>query len=174
MAANTAPPDCKGQKTTKQYASVEEQLKTGGGKACVPAFGGFGGKMAYPNLSPSVSLQLIDSTTNYDKMPELGSGTPILYIQLSISGQTSFGQTLPKGGALVGSGITPGKTYTTFGQASAFGIKENLPPCYAVAGKNKYGGSLTGLGTLLQGESVPTAATAVAEIYPGKQATQKC
>jgi hypothetical protein len=131
--------------------------------------------MAYPNLNPSVSLALIVSTTNYDKMPELGdSGTPILYIQLSISGSTSFGDKLKAGGALVGAGITPSKTYTTFGQASAFGIKQNLPPCYAVAGKSKYGGSLSGLGTLLKGESVPTAANAVVEIYPGKQTTQKC
>jgi hypothetical protein len=154
---------------------VEEQLQTAGGKACIPSFGGFGGKMSYPSLKPAISVTLIDSTTNYDNMPELGeSGTPILYIQLSISGQTSFGQTPPRGGALVGANIIPSKTYTTFGQASAFGIKEDLPPCYSVAGKSSYGGKLGGLGTLLKGQSIPGAAQAVVEIYPGKQTTQKC
>jgi hypothetical protein len=171
----TSPPTCKGQKTTKQYAMVEEQLESAGGKACIPSFGGFGGKMAYPSLKPAISVTLIDSTTNYDNMPKLGSsGMPILYIQLSISGQTSFGQTPPHGGALVGADIIPSKTYTTFGQASAFGIKENLPPCYSIAGKSSYGGKLGGLGTLLKGQSIPAAAQAVVEIYPGKQTTQKC
>jgi hypothetical protein len=170
----TSPPACKDQKTTKQYAMVDEQLHAAGGKACIPSFGGFGGKMSYPSLKPAIGITLIDSTTNYNNMPELGSGTPILYIQLSISGQTSFGRTPPHGGALVGSAIIPSKTYTTFGQASAFGIKENLPPCYSVAGKSSYGGKLGGLGTLLEGQSVPGAAQAVVEIYPGKQATQKC
>ena len=171
----TSPPTCKGQKTTKQYAMVEEQLQTTGGKACIPSFGGFGGKMSYPSLKPSISVTLTDSTTNYNNMPELGnSGKPILYIQLSISGQTSFGQTPPHGGALVGANIIPSKTYTTFGQASAFGIKETLPPCYSVAGKSSYGGKLGGLGTLLKGQSIPAAAQAVVEIYPGKQTTQKC
>jgi hypothetical protein len=174
-SGKTSPPTCKGQKTTKQYATVEEQLQTAGGKACIPSFGGFGGKMSYPSLNPSISVTLTVSTTNYNDMPELGdSGTPIIYIQLSISGQTSFGQTPPHGGALVGANIIPSKTYTTFGQASAFGIKENLPPCYSVARKSSYGGKLGGLGTLLKGQSIPSAAQAVVEIYAGKQTTQKC
>ncbi len=173
--ATASPPPCKGQQTTKQYATVEEQLQAGGGKACVPAFGGFGGKIAYPNLNPSIGVTMTTSTTNYDKMPDLGgSGTPILYIQLSISGATSFGQTLPHGGALVGSGIIPAQTYTAFGQASAFGFKQNLTPCYARAGKSTYGGKLGGFGKLLEGQSAPGAATAVLEIYPGKQASLKC
>jgi hypothetical protein len=107
-------------------------------------------------------------------MPNLGSGTPILYIQLSISGATSFGQTLPAGGALVGAGIVPKQIYTAFGQASAFGFKQNLTPCYSRAGKSRYGGKLGGFGKLLEGQSAPSAATAVVEIYPGKQASLKC
>lgn len=172
--AKTSPPSCKGQQTTKQYATVEEQLQAAGGRACVPAFGGFGGKIAYPNLNPSIDVTITSSTTNYNNMPNLGSGTPILYIQLSISGATSFGQTLPAGGALVGAGIVPKQIYTAFGQASAFGFKQNLTPCYSRAGKSTYGGKLGGFGKLLEGQSAPSAATAVVEIYPGKQASLKC
>jgi hypothetical protein len=173
--ASISPPPCKGQQTTKQYATVEEQLQAAGGKICVPAFGGFGGKIAYPNVNPSIGVTITTSTTNYDKMPNLGgSGTPILYIQLSISGATSFGETLPHGGALLGAGIIPAQTYTAFGQASAFGFKQNLTPCYARAGKSTYGGKLGGFGKLLEGQSAPSAATAVVEIYPGKQASLKC
>ncbi|HEY1429793.1 MAG TPA: hypothetical protein VGF18_09485 [Candidatus Tumulicola sp.] len=175
MEAKTAPPPCKGQQTSKKYATVEEQLQAGGGEACIPAFGGYGGKIGYPDLSPSIALTITTSTTNYNGMPALGnSGTPILYIQLAISGKTSFGQTIEHNGALEGAGIVPGQTYTAFGQASAFGIKEDLPPCFAIAKKSKFGGKFNGLGTLLKGQSIPTAATGVVEIYPGKQASEKC
>jgi hypothetical protein len=174
FASKTSPPPCKGQQTTEQYATVEEQLQAAGGKACVPAFGGFGGKIAYPSLDPSIDVTITSSTTNYNKMPNLGSGTPILYIQISISGGTSFGQTLPAGGALAGAGIIPSQTYTAFGQASAFGFKQNLTPCYSRAKKSPYGGKLGGFGKLLEGQSAPSAATAVVEIYPGKQASLKC
>jgi hypothetical protein len=172
--AKTSPPPCKGQQTTQQYATVEEQLQAAGGKLCVPAFAGFGGKIAYPNVNPSIDVTITSSTTNYNGMPNLGSGTPILYIQLSISGATSFGQSLPHGGALAGAGIVPAQIYTAFGQASAFGFKQNLPPCYARAGKSTYGGKLGGFGKLLEGQSAPGAATAVVEIYSGKQASAKC
>ena len=42
-AARLVPPNCKGQKTTKHYASLTVTLSTKGGSLCIPAFGGFGG-----------------------------------------------------------------------------------------------------------------------------------
>ena len=55
----TSPPACKDQKTTKQYAMVDEQLHAAGGKACIPSFGGFGGKMSYPSLKPAIGITLM-------------------------------------------------------------------------------------------------------------------
>ncbi len=168
------PAPCNGQMTYQQYATVEDMLQTTGGVACVPAFGKFGGKVAYPNLSPSISVLIITSTTNYDNMPSLGSGTPILYIQLATSGGTTFGTQIPSGGGLLGSKIVPSKTYTAFGQAVVDGIKVDLGPCYAIAAKSIYGGKLNGIGTLLKGQNIPARANGVVEIYPGKQAANQC
>src|ERR1700742_328611 len=78
-AAKTSPPSCKGQRTTKQYATAEVQPQSASEKACVPAFGGFGDKISSPSLNPPISITCTSSTTNYDNMPDLGSGTPILY-----------------------------------------------------------------------------------------------
>jgi len=168
------PAPCNGQMTYQQYATVEDMLQTTGGEACIPAFSKFGGKVAYPNLSPSISVVVITSTTNYDNMPSLGSGTPILYIQLATSGGTSFGTQIPSGGGLLGSKIVPAETYTAFGQAVVDGIKVDLGPCYAVAAKSIYGGKLNGIGTLLKGQNIPVRANGVVEIYPGKQAVNQC
>jgi uncharacterized lipoprotein len=54
-APDIAPiPACKGQKSTKQYASIgAKPLSTKGGILCVPRFGGWGGSMNYPGASSS-------------------------------------------------------------------------------------------------------------------------
>lgn len=174
VAPQAVPPACKGQKTTQQYATVQETLSSSGGKACIPAFGGFGGKIAYPGANPAIGVVVTTSTTNYDGMPSLGKGTPIFYVQLDTSGATTFGSGVPAGGGLVGAGIVPAKTYTAFAQATVFGITETLPPCYAVATKSIYGGKLGGMGTLLKGQQIPSKAAGVIEIYKGKQTTAKC
>ncbi|MGA8533196.1 MAG: hypothetical protein WB615_03690 [Candidatus Tumulicola sp.] len=169
------PPACKGQKTTKQYASDSETLLSKGGKLCIPAFKGLGGSVTYPPANPSVGVSLTSSTTNYNhKLPSLHSGTPIFYLQLSIAGPTSFGSKAGAGGGLTGQPIKTGSTYTAYAQAVIDGIPFNFTPCYAVATKGKYGGTIGGIGTLLNGQSVPTAASAVIEIYPGQSASGKC
>src|SRR5579863_4154385 len=109
--------DCKGQQNSQYYATLTVTLLTKGGSVCIPTFGGFGGSVRYPGASPSVNLTLTSSTTNYDNMPQLGSGTPIFYLQLAISGGTSFGTKVKAGGGLTSQSITPGQTYTVFGQA---------------------------------------------------------
>jgi len=161
---------CKGQQTTKQYATVTGTLLTGGGSFCIPKFGGYGGSVKYPGANPSVKLTLTSSTTNYNGMPELGHGTAIFYMQLAISGGTSFSSKAGAGGGLSSKQIVVGQTYSVFGQAKVYGIPFNFTPCYVVAVKSRYGGTLGGIGTLLKGQQVPAAATGVIEIYEGQQA----
>jgi hypothetical protein len=168
------PPKCKGQKTTKQYASLTVTLSTKGGSFCIPEFGGFGGTVKYPSATPSVKLSLISSTTNYAHLPELGTGSAIFYLQLAISGGTTFGTNTTAGGGLTSKQIKPGKPYTAFGEAIVFSIPVKFTPCYAVATKGKYGGVIGGLGTLLKNQKVPVKASGFIEIYSGKQASSKC
>ncbi len=168
------PPSCKGQKTTKEYASLTETLRTQGGKLCIPAFGGFGGTIEYPSADPSVKMKLTSSTSDYDKMPKLGPGTAIFYLQLAISGGTYFGTNVPAGGGLGAKKIVPGDSYTAFGQATIEGFTVKFTPCYIVAKKSPYGGVIGGIGSLLKGQDVPAAASGVIEIYAGKHAGGKC
>lgn len=168
------PPMCKGQQNAKDHATVTETLRTKGGSLCIPEFGGFGGKVRYPGASPSVQVTLTSSTTNYDNMPELGQGTAIFYLQLAISGGTTFGNKVRRGGGLTAAQIQPGYPYTVYGQAVVFGIKVNFGPCYAVATQGKYGGVIGGVGSLLKGEQVPAAGNAVLEVYSGQQTSSPC
>ncbi len=168
------PPKCKGQQNTKQYATLTVTLSTKGGKVCIPEFGGFGGSVTYPPANPSVNLDLTSSTTNYDNMPELGSGSAIFYLQLAISGKTGFGSKAPAGGGLTSKKIVAGKPYTAYGRAVFYGIKFNFGPCYATATKGKYGGVIGGIGTLLEGASVPGKASGVIEVYSGQQTSTQC
>ena len=175
LVANAGPPPCKKQTTYSQYASVVETLSTSGGSLCIPAFGGLGGSVKYPPASPSTSITLTSSTTNYNgKLPSLHSGTPIFYLQLSIAGSTTFGQKANAGGGLTGAAIVPGDAYTAYAQAKLDGFKFNFKPCYAVAKQGKYGGVIGGVGSLLQGQSVPANTSGVIEIYPGQSTTTKC
>lgn len=168
------PPMCKGQQDSKDHATVSETLKTKGGSLCIPEFGGFGGKIKYPGANPSVQVTLTSSTTDYNNMPQLGNGTAIFYLQLAISGGTTFGNKVRRGGGLTAAAIEPGYPYTVYGQAVIFGIKFNFGPCYTVAKKGKYGGVIGGVGTLLKGEDVPYAANAVLEVYSGQQTSSPC
>ncbi|MBV9334198.1 MAG: hypothetical protein JO146_09335 [Candidatus Eremiobacteraeota bacterium] len=168
------PPACKGQKNSQDYASVTETLSTKGGALCIPEFGGFGGKVKYPGASPSVHVTLTSSTTNYNGMPQLGKGSAIFYLQLAISGATSFGNKVRGGGGLTSAQIQPGYPYTVYGQAVVFGITFNFGPCYATATSGKYGGVIGGVGTLLKGQSIPTAGNAVLEVYSGQQTSSPC
>jgi len=172
---HAAPPKCPGEKVKPKFGSLTVPLSTSGGSFCIPAFGGFGGNIEYPSANPSVSLKLVSSTTNYNgSLPSLSAGKPIFYLQLSISGPTTFGTNVPAGGGLEGKQIVPAQTYTAFAEASALGITDKLTPCFLVASKNKYGGIISGLGTLLKGLNVPVAAQGIIEIYSGKHASSNC
>lgn len=168
------PPNCKGQKTEKDYSTITASLKTSGGSFCIPAYGGFGGKLKYPNLSPSIQLTLSASTENYDNFPTLGSGTPIFYLAFSTSGGTTFGGNLKSGGGLTSKQIVPGDDYTAYGQASIYGYKVDFGPCYTTATKGRYGGVIGGIGALLKGEQIPFKVSGVIEIYSGQQSGTEC
>jgi hypothetical protein len=168
------PPQCKGQKNEQYYATVTAKLKTKGGAFCIPEFGGFGGKVQYPSVDPSVKLTLTSSTTDYNNLPQLGSGTAIFYLQLSISGGTSFGSNTKAGGGLTSQAIVAGDDYTAFGEAVIFGYHYKFKPCYTVATQGKYGGVIGGLGSLLKGVDVPTSGSGFIEVYSGQQASEQC
>lgn len=167
-------PACKGQQNTKNYATLTVTLSSKGGSFCIPKFGGFGGSVQYPSATPSVQLTITSSTKNYNNMPLLGTGTPIFYLQLALNGGTQFGSNTKAGGGLTGKKLKAGQVYTVFGQAKVAGFPVNFTPCYVTATQGKFGGVIGGIGTLLKNQSIPTAATAVIEIYGGQQANQAC
>jgi hypothetical protein len=168
------PPSCKGQTSTKEYASDTTKLSTKGGSLCVPAFGGFGGTIKYPTASESVDLTLTSSIKNYNGQPKLGTGKAVFYLQFDVAGATSFGSSAKSGGGLTGSKIVSGQAYTAYGQATIGSQKIALGPCYTTATQGKYGGVIGGLGTLIEGREVPTSATGVIEIYSGQQTSIQC
>ena len=168
------PPSCKGQVNKSDYASLSGKLKTAGGSFCIPAYGGFGGKLKYPSLSPSIELTLNASAENFDNFPTLGSGNPIFYLGFSTSGGTTFGENLKSGGGLTGKQIIADDPYTAYGEVSVDGYKAKFGPCYATATKGKYGGVIGGIGALLEGETIPFKVSGVIEIYSGKQTAAKC
>jgi hypothetical protein len=103
----------------------------------------------------------------------MGSGAPMFYIEFKI-GAVAFGTTLKNSSGLTGSAITAGRSYTAFGEAIIDSQKIVLGPCYAIATKGPYGGVIGGLGSLVEGRSVPSTATGAIEIYPGKAISTKC
>jgi hypothetical protein len=170
FAPLASPPTCPKQKSSSKDATLTVTLSTSGGSFCVPAFGGIGGFIEYPTANPSVKLKLISSTSNYNhKLPSLSTGTAIFYLQLALTGPVSFGTHVPAGGGLAGKKFVPSQTYTAFGESTS-PVVETFKPCYLVAKKNKYGGIISGVGTLLKGVSIPlpVAVKGVIEIYSGK------
>ncbi len=102
---NAALPACKGQKTTKDYASLgTKKLSTKGGTLCVPRFKDWGGTITYPGpTSSGVTASLISSTTPYSGplWPPFPPGTPIFYIQFNTTyDDVQFGKKLPGPGDL--------------------------------------------------------------------------
>ncbi|MGC2635226.1 MAG: hypothetical protein WA215_13575 [Candidatus Cybelea sp.] len=168
------PPSCKGQVDKSDYATLTGKLKTAGGSFCIPAYGGFGGNLKYPSLSPSIQLTVSSGTENFDNFPTLGSGTPIFYLAFSTSGGTTFGKDLKSGGGLTGKQIVSGQPYTAYGEAVVFGDKVKFGPCSTTATKGKYGGVIGGIGTLLKSEDIPFKVSGIIEIYSGEQTSAQC
>ncbi|HEX4012524.1 MAG TPA: hypothetical protein VHX17_01405 [Candidatus Cybelea sp.] len=172
--ATATPPPCKGQKNGKTFASLNVTLSSKGGAFCVPAIGGFGGTISYPKAKPAVKVALISSSTNYKKLPELGTGTAIFYLQMTLATGTTFGNAIRPTGGLTAATISSGKPYTVYGQATVSGQKITFGPCYSVATKGKYGGVVGAIGALLEYGAVPTKAAGFLEVYSGKQTATQC
>jgi hypothetical protein len=124
-------------------------------------------------ISKAIPLTIAASTTNYNGMPELGKkGKPILYLQLIMNG-VAFGTSPPRGG-LVGQAIVPGSTYTVLGLFEGTTIVYSLHPCYALAQKSAFGGSIETIGTPLQNQPFNFVQTVLLQVYPGKLARAEC
>ncbi len=175
VRAETAPPQCKNQRTRAKYAQIKVKLKTKAGSFCVPEFHGFGGTMDYPGVERSVELVLRSSTQNIYDEPPLGySGAPIFYLNLHFLAGTHFGTKLKSEGGFTGATIQAGDSYTAFGIVAVGHLVMRFPPCYAVATQGPYGGVLPGLGQLFSDTTITGAGYGVVEIYPGMQVSQEC
>jgi hypothetical protein len=170
----TAPPQCKDQRTRPRYAQKKVKLKSKAGSFCIPEFHGFGGSMPYPAAEQSAELVLRSSTANIYNEPDLGSGTPVFYLNLHFLAGTHFGTKMKSQGGLTGAKVQAGQSYTAFGIVVVGHLALMFPPCYAVATQGSYGGVLPGLGQLFSDTTITGAGYGVIEIYPGMQVTQEC
>lgn len=176
---DAAIPTCKGQTTSSEYAtSKPTKLKSRNTHACIPAFAGFFGSLHYPAATPAVAATLTSSTTNYNTMlPALSKGKPVFYLQVATTAATTFAATYTAAGGLTSKTLRPGKTYYVYGQAKYGGVAilfVNFPPCKATAVKAKGGGALPNLGTVLEGQAIPSAANITIEVYSKGHVAASC
>jgi hypothetical protein len=176
----SAPPKCKGQKNSKDYAtSAAENMKTAGGNLCVPEFSGWGGDLQYPNLnySQTFTVTLTSSTTAYTggNWPPAGSSKPIFYIGYAFDGFPTFGGTLPHGTPLESSHLTPNGKYTVeIWEYDYGGLWTEIGTCFATAKKStKYGGSIAAFGAAWINEHYGDK-TGVIEIFKGALVSNAC
>jgi len=167
-----APPKCKGQQTTKQYAKSQSQpLAYGGGTVCVPAFQTWGGRMSYPGGASGVSATLISSTTAYAPSFFPPGVTALFWIQFQLSSHLKFNTTLGSGLTLAYPKLKLKKPYTISGADYYGSIFRALPSCYTIAASGKYGPMIGGLGYPLKGGDIHSA---FIWVTAGKNATAKC
>lgn len=172
VAPQAKPAPCKGQKTTKKYASVDEKLSTHGGSLCIPVFHGLGGAIQYPGVKPSIKVTVL-STTVDNNYPYPGSGSALLYIELTPAGSTTFGTKLHDSGGLTGKGIKINAPFTVFTSLLEFGLWHQGSECYSVAKAGKRGPTIGDLGSLLSGLDL-SASAILFEVYPNQQSSTQC
>jgi hypothetical protein len=176
-ALDSAPP-CKGQKNTKEYASIgAKALSTKGGTLCVPSFGGWGGTMDYPGPTSQASMALISSTTAYNPgaFPPPGSVNPIFYIQFKMNSYgVVFSSKLPAAGGLSSKSLTVGKFYTAQGASDVGSLWDVLGECSTKAFATGRGPTILGIGFVLENVHMGEASSGVISILPGKLATSRC
>lgn len=173
-SATSAPPQCKGQRTTRKYAQTKAMLKTRGASFCIPEFDGFGGTMEYPGVERSVELILRSSTKDIYDEPQLGTGTAIFYLNLHFLAGTHFRTKLKSQGGLTSATIEAGQPYTAFGIVAVGHLVLMFPPCYAVAAQGPYGGVVQNVGDLFSDTTITGAGYGVIEIYAGEQVSRAC
>jgi hypothetical protein len=173
-SGQTGPPACANQRTTMTYAGNSAKLRGDGGTFCIPAFGGFGGSLQYPGVERAVNLTIRTSTANIYNEPLLGTGTPIVYLNLHFKGGTHFRSNLKSKGGLTSAAIQVGNSYTAYGIEAAGHLVLMFPPCYTVATQGPYGGVLPNVGDLFSDTTITGAGFGVIEVYPGAQVSQEC
>jgi hypothetical protein len=173
-AAGGNPPRCPGQRSRKRYAQTVTKLKRSGGSICIGEFRGFGGTLEYPTVERSIELTDRTSLADIYYQPELGSGKPLLYLNLHFSDNTRFGASVPSQGGLSSSKFVPGQAYTAFGQVAVGHLVFMFPPCYSVAAYGADGGLLPNIGALFDNATITGNGFGVIEIYPGAQVSQEC
>jgi hypothetical protein len=172
--SSSGPPACTGQRTKASYGSSSARLTKSGGSFCVPAFGGFGGSIEYPKVERSVKLTVRTSTQNVYNEPLLGTGTPIVYLNVHFHAGTHFAAHVKSMGGLTSEAIQAGATYTAYGIVNVGHLSLMFPPCYSDATQGPYGGVLSNLGELFIDTTITGAGFGVIEIYPGAQVSEEC
>jgi hypothetical protein len=175
----SAPPKCKGQKNSKDYAtSATQNMKTAGGSLCVPEFGGWGGGLQYPNLnySQTFTVTLTSSTTAYSggNWPPAGSSKPSFYIAYAFDGFPTFGGTLPHGTPVESTHVKPHDKYTVETWEYDFGgLWTEIGSCFETAKKWKHGGSIAAVGAPWLNEAYKET-SGVIEIFEGALVSNPC
>lgn len=175
----TAPPKCKGQKETKDYATVASQgiKEVKGADVCVPAFGGWGGALQFPgtyNASYTVSMTSSTKTYTGGLFPPAGSQKPIFYLQFAFNGLPGFYSTLPKGGPLESLHITAKKSYTILVSEYFYGLGwSTVGECFQTAKKAKQGNGLAGAGTIFEKVTFREM-KGIIEVFNGALVSNKC
>jgi hypothetical protein len=170
----SGPPACARQRTMMTYGGHSQGLNVRGGSFCIPAFGGFGGSLEYPGVERAVELSVRTTTEDIYNEPLLGTGTPIVYLNLHFHAGTHFGPHLRARGGLTSAAIQAGQAYTAYGIFAVGHLSLMFPPCYAVATQGAYGGVLANIGDLFTNAPITGAGFGVIEIYPGTQVSQPC
>jgi hypothetical protein len=170
VGPDSAPPACKGQKTTKDYAQSKAQsINSKGGSACAPKFTEWGGSVKYPGFSGSrITMTVISSTTAYDPGAFPPSTDALFYLQLKFNAALKFSSTLQSGATLAGPKLKVNETYSIEGARDMGSLWDVLPGCYTKASKGKYGAMIGGLGYPLKGGDFNSYEDAVVLVYPGK------
>lgn len=168
------PPRCQGQRSRKRYAQTVTKLKRSGGSICVAEFRGFGGTLEYPTVERSIELTSRTTVGDIYNEPELGSGTPLLYLNLHFSANTRFGASVPSQGGLESAKFVSGQAYTAFGEVQVGHLAFMFTPCYSVATSGAYGGLLPNIGALFDNAIITGNGFGVIEIYSGAQVSQEC
>jgi hypothetical protein len=173
------PPKCKGQKNTKDYATVATQniKEITGSSVCVPAFGGWGGGLQFPgtyNVGYTVSLTSSTKTYNGGLFPPAGSQTPIFYLQIAFSGFPGFYPTLPKGKPLESTHISANKPYTILVQEYFYALGwGTVGECYQIAKRAQNGNGLAGAGTIFEHQTFGEM-HGILEVFKGKLVSNQC
>jgi hypothetical protein len=175
----TAPPKCKGQKQSKDYATVGSQdiKEVKGSSVCVPAFGGWGGALQFPGTyNVGYTVSLTSSTTAYKGglFPPAGSKVPIFYLQIAFSGFPGFYESLPAGAPLESTHLTAGKPYTIVLSEYFYALGwSTVGSCYQIAKKAKNGNGLAGAGTLFEKVTFLEMKGTI-EVLQGELVTNQC